>query len=83
GRVAFGSVNGRNLIQFRTSLEQITTIRQFIVGITEGEWDELLVAFTPVEDLVALISTVINKEDPIQITEVNVNKDGYNDKLDE
>ena len=36
GRVAFGSVNGRDLIQLRTSLEQVPTIRQLIVGINQG-----------------------------------------------
>ena len=35
-RVAFGSVNGRDLIQLRTSLEQVPTIRQLIVGINQG-----------------------------------------------
>ncbi|MDK7979096.1 DNA mismatch repair protein MutS, partial [Enterococcus faecalis] len=83
GRVAFGSVNGRDLIQLRTSLEQVPTIRQLIVGINQGEWDDLLVDLNPVEDLVALIATAINEEAPLQITEGNVIKDGYNDQLDE
>ena len=83
GRVAFGSVNGRDLIQLRTSLEQVPTIRQLIVGINQGEWDDLLVDLNPVEDLVELIATAINEEAPLQITEGNVIKDGYNDQLDE
>lgn len=47
------------------------------------EWDDLLVDLNPVEDLVALIATAINEEAPLQITEGNVIKDGYNDQLDE
>ncbi|MDG6614188.1 DNA mismatch repair protein MutS, partial [Staphylococcus aureus] len=72
-----------DLIQLRTSLEQVPTIRQLIVGINQGEWDDLLVDLNPVEDLVALIATAINEEAPLQFTEGNVIKDGYNDQLDE
>lgn len=43
----------------------------------------MLVDLNPVEDLVALIATAINEEAPLQITEGNVIKDGYNDQLDE
>ncbi|MCB5954970.1 DNA mismatch repair protein MutS [Enterococcus sp. CWB-B31] len=83
GRVAFGSINGRDLIQLKTSLEQVPMIRELIVGINQGEWNDLLVELNPVEDLVELIDTSIMEEAPLQITEGNVIKDGYNEKLDE
>ncbi|MGK0552087.1 DNA mismatch repair protein MutS [Enterococcus faecalis] len=83
GRVAFGNVNGRDLIQLKTSLEQVPLIRSLIVGINQGEWNDLLLDLNPVEDLVALINHAINEEAPLQITEGNVIKDGYHKKLDE
>ncbi|MHC5228857.1 DNA mismatch repair protein MutS [Enterococcus sp. LJL99] len=83
GRVAFGSVNGRDLIQLKTSLEQVPMIRELIIGINQGQWNDLLVDLTPVEDIVELINRSINEEAPLQITEGNVIKDHYNQKLDE
>ncbi|MBP2099947.1 DNA mismatch repair protein MutS [Enterococcus rivorum] len=83
GRVAFGNVNGRDLIQLKTSLEQVPLIRELIVGINQGEWNDLLLDLNPAEDLVELIHRAINEEAPLQITEGNVIKDDYNDTLDE
>ncbi|MGM0302868.1 DNA mismatch repair protein MutS [Enterococcus sp. AZ048] len=82
GRVAFGNVNGRDLIQLKTSLMQVPQIRQLLTGINQGEWNDLLVDMEPMDDLVALIEKAINEEAPLQITEGNVIKDGYNDQLD-
>ncbi|MGH1648305.1 DNA mismatch repair protein MutS [Enterococcus gilvus] len=82
GRVAFGNVNGRDLIQLKTSLMQVPQIRQLLTGINQGEWNDLLVDMEPMDDLVALIEKAINEEAPLQITEGNVIKDGYNEQLD-
>ena len=83
GRVAFGNVNGRDLIQLKTSLMQVPQIRQLLTGINQGEWNDLLVDMEPMDDLVNLIEKAINDEAPLQITEGNVIKDGYNEQLDQ
>lgn len=83
GRVAFGNVNGRDLIQLKTSLAQVPRIRELLQGINQGEWNDLLVDMEPMNDLVELIEQAINEDAPLQITEGNVIKDGYNEKLDE
>lgn len=83
GRVAFGNVNGRDLLQLKTSLEQIPMIRQLLQGIDQGEWQDLLVDVEPMEDVVSLIDQAIDEEAPLQITEGNVIKDGFNQQLDE
>ncbi|MDA9470568.1 DNA mismatch repair protein MutS [Enterococcus sp. 5H] len=83
GRVAFGNVNGRDLIQLKTSLEQVPLVRELIVGINQGEWNDLLLDLNPAEDIVELINRAINEEAPLAITEGNVIKDNYNEKLDE
>ena len=83
GRVAFGNVNGRDLIQLKTSLMQVPQIRQLLTGINQGEWNDLLVDMEPMDDLVNLIEKAINDEAPLQITEGNVIKDGYNQQLDQ
>ncbi|MEI5990638.1 DNA mismatch repair protein MutS [Enterococcus crotali] len=83
GRVAFGNVNGRDLIQLKTSLEQVPLVRELIVGINQGEWNDLLLDLNPAEDIVELINKAINEEAPLAITEGNIIKDNYNEKLDE
>lgn len=82
GRVAFGTVNGRDLIQLKTSLNQVPGIRQVLEGINQGEWDELLVDLVPAFELVEMIDSSINEDAPLAITEGNVIKDGYNEQLD-
>ncbi|MFW8052990.1 DNA mismatch repair protein MutS [Vagococcus fluvialis] len=82
GRVAFGTVNGRDLIQLKTSLNQVPGIREVIEGIDSGEWAPVLKDLVPAYDLVALIDKAINDDAPLAITEGNVIKDGYNEQLD-
>ena len=83
GRVAFGNVNGRDLVQLKTSLMQVPQIRQLLTGINQGEWNDLLVDMEPMDDLVNLIEKAIKDEAPLQITEGNVIKDGYSEQLDQ
>ncbi len=82
GRVAFGNVNGRDLIQLKTSLEQVPLIRQLIEGIDQGQWTELLKEMQPMDTLVHLIDQAIQDDPPLQITEGSVIKDGFNEQLD-
>ncbi|GGI66686.1 DNA mismatch repair protein MutS [Enterococcus alcedinis] len=83
GRVAFGNVNGRDLLQLKTSLQQIPFIRQILTGLNEGEWDALLAHISPMEELVALIERGIHEDAPLAITEGNVIKTGFNEQLDQ
>ena len=80
--MAFGNVNGRDLIQLKTSLEQVPLIRQLIEGIDQGQWTDLLKEMQPMDDLVHLIDQAIQEDPPLQITEGNIIKDGFNDQLD-
>lgn len=82
GRVSFGNVNARDLIQLKTSLQQVPMIRQLIEGIDQGEWTNLLKEMQPMDSLVDLIEQSIQDNPPLQITEGNIIKDGFNEKLD-
>lgn len=83
GRVAFGSVNGRDLLQLKSSLQQVPLIQAIIAGIDEGQWAALRTQITPLDDLVDLIERGIHEDAPLQITEGNVIKTGYNAQLDQ
>ncbi|MBF8807241.1 MAG: DNA mismatch repair protein MutS [Enterococcus lacertideformus] len=82
GRVAFGNVNGRDLIQLKSSLEQVPMIHQLIKGIDQGQWTDLLQEMQPMDQLVHLIDQAIQEDPPLQITEGNIIKDGFNEQLD-
>ncbi len=83
GRVAYGNVNGRDLIQLRTSLEQIPKIKYILESLAAPAFEELQKKLDPIEDIAGLIERAINDEPPMSVTDGNVIKDGYNQQLDE
>lgn len=82
GRVAFGNVNARDLLQLCHSLEQVPAIRNTVQALDQQVFYELLEELSPLEDLVVLIQEAINEEAPLQITEGNVIKAGFDPVLD-
>ncbi len=82
GRVAFGNVNGRDVIQLKNSLKQIPTIRTLLQGINQGEFSELLEHLNPLEDLVTYIEKAIVEDPPLSVTEGKLIRDGFNEQLD-
>ena len=84
GKVAFGSVNGRDLIQLRTSLEHIPQIRYIIQELNnDSTFDEIFDKLDPIEDIAYLIEQAIEDEPPISVTDGNLIKPGYSQELDE
>lgn len=83
GRVAFGSVNGRDLIQLKTSLEQVPQIRYLLEQLEPKLYAKLLNDLDPVEDVADLIERAIVSEPPISVTEGNLIQAGYNAELDQ
>ncbi len=82
GRVAFGSVNGRDLIQLMTSLQHIPQIRYILEQLNEGQLDSWLTELDPVEDVADLIERAIVAEPPLSVMDGNLIKAGYNQELD-
>ncbi|MBL5768822.1 DNA mismatch repair protein MutS [Heyndrickxia sporothermodurans] len=78
GRVAFGNVNARDLIQLKSSLQQIPIIRQLIEQL-ELDFVEQL---DPCEELVDVLERAIIDNPPLSIKEGGIIKDGYNEELD-
>lgn len=83
GRVAYGSVNGRDLIQLKTSLEQVPKIKYILQTLDVPAFDDLEQALDPLEDVAGLIDRAIAPEPPISVTDGGVIRDGYNHQLDE
>lgn len=84
GRIAYGTVNARDLVQLKRSLEQVPMILQILSLMNvDNVWDELLNQIDPVEEVERLINKAIEDEPPISITEGEIIKDGFNEQLDE
>ncbi|MGO2083994.1 DNA mismatch repair protein MutS [Vagococcus sp.] len=82
GRVSFGSVNGRDLLQLKQSLDQLPFMRDLLTGINQGEWTTLLADLTPITSVSDLIGQAIHDEAPLSITEGQIIRDDYDETLD-
>lgn len=83
GRVAYGSVNGRDLIQLKTSLNQVPKIKYILESLDAPAFDELAAGLDPLTDISELLERAISPEPPITVTDGGVIKDGYNHQLDD
>lgn len=83
GRVAYGNVNGRDLIQLKTSLEQVPKIKYVLETLDAPALEDLEKRLDPMEEIANLIDRAIVEEPPISVTEGGVIKDHYNQELDQ
>ena len=83
GRVAYGSVNGRDLIQLKTSLQQVPKIRYVLDTLDSPVFADLEKRLDPLDDIAGLIEQAIVDDPPISVTEGGVIKDHYNEQLDQ
>lgn len=82
GRIAFGNVNARDLIQLKKSLKRIPEIRGLLTTINNDEITNLANQLEYPEDLVDILETSIMEDPPISIKEGSIIKDGFNKQLD-
>ncbi|MFT8670050.1 MAG: DNA mismatch repair protein MutS [Liquorilactobacillus hordei] len=82
GRVAFGSVNGRDLIQLKQSLQQVPKIKYVLETINDDSLTSIIEELDPVEDVVDLIEQAVVDEPPLSVTDGGLIKEGYNAELD-
>ena len=83
GRVAYGSVNGRDLIQLKTSLLQVPKIKYTLETLDAPAFADLEKQLDPLSDVASLIEKSIVEDPPISVTDGGVIKDGYDQQLDE
>lgn len=83
GRIAYGSVNGRDLLQLKTSLFQIPLIQGVLRDLNDPTFNELADDLDNCEDIYQLIDEAIEEDAPISITDGGVIKTGYNEQLDQ
>lgn len=83
GRVAFGNVNARDLIQLKESLKQVPAIKELVHSLPEEMAKSRANDIDPCGDLLDLLEDALYENPPMTLKEGNLIKDGYNAKLDE
>ena len=83
GRVAFGTVNARDLIQLKQSLDQIPHVTDIVDRLnTKKIWDSYLSQLDPIDDVRDLIEQAIDEDPPISVTDGEIIRRGYHEQLD-
>ena len=82
GKVAFGNLNARDLVQLRKSLEKIPEIKQAVESLDNPYAKELAEEILPCDDLVQLLQAAIEDNPPLSVKEGQMIRDGYHADLD-
>ena len=83
GRVAFGNVNARDLIQLKKSLQQIPILKSLISSLDHHSIDRYSKELDPCEELTDLLELALVENPPLSIKEGSLIRDGYHDELDQ
>ncbi|MDN6698803.1 MAG: DNA mismatch repair protein MutS, partial [Staphylococcus equorum] len=82
GRVSYGNVNARDLIQLKHSISEIPNIKNLL-----NDFDEQMTAqfkaLEPLDELLGLLEESLKEEPPISVKEGGLFKTGFNSELDE
>ncbi|MCA0969057.1 DNA mismatch repair protein MutS [Halobacillus litoralis] len=83
GRVAYGNVNARDLIQLRNSLQNVPGILDTLKQFDHDSIKELYRTIDPLELLKVLLEESIADDPPVTIKEGGLIQDGFNQQLDD
>jgi DNA mismatch repair protein MutS len=82
GRVAYGNVNARDLVQLKKSLQQVPAIKETVAKLHHEDAGKLAQKIDPCSELVDLLERAIQDNPPLSVKEGDIIKDGYNETLD-
>lgn len=83
GKVAYGNVNGRDLVQLRRSLQKIPTIISLVQQLENSYGTELILDVDTCEDLLSLLEKSLKDDPPLSIKDGGIIQDGFNEQLDQ
>ncbi|WP_202617796.1 DNA mismatch repair protein MutS [Bacillus dakarensis] len=83
GRVAFGNVNARDLVQLKRSLLQVPFIQTAIAGMNTKEAHAIMERLDPCEEIVDMLERSLSENPPLSLKDGNLIQDGYNEQLDQ
>ncbi|WP_332238712.1 DNA mismatch repair protein MutS [Sporolactobacillus sp. KGMB 08714] len=82
GRVSFGNVNPREVVQLKRSLEQVPQIKQVLAGIKDGPLTRYGEEMDPCAEVCSLIGRAIVADPPFSTADGGMIKQGYDETLD-
>ncbi|MFJ7747728.1 DNA mismatch repair protein MutS [Peribacillus sp. NPDC097295] len=83
GRVAFGNVNARDLIQLKRSLQQVPIIREIVQSMASNlDIAALAEKLDPCEEVTDLLEAALVENPPLSVKEGNIIQDGFHSELD-
>jgi DNA mismatch repair protein MutS len=81
GRVAFGNVNARDLVQLRKSLSQIPALKELVAQLPM-DTANVLENMDECKELSTLLTDSLIEQPSLSIKEGNMMKDGFHEELD-
>ncbi|WP_210128009.1 MULTISPECIES: DNA mismatch repair protein MutS [unclassified Staphylococcus] len=82
GRVSYGNVNARDLIQLKHSIMEIPNIKTLLNSF-DNQMSEQFLKLEPLDDLLQLLEQSLLDEPPISVKDGGLFKQGFNSQLDE
>ncbi|WP_394583697.1 DNA mismatch repair protein MutS [Cytobacillus firmus] len=82
GRVAFGNVNARDLVQLKKSLLQIPILKEMVTNLPNEEALRLAERLDACEEVTDTLESAIMENPPLSLKDGNIIQDGYHEELD-
>ncbi|MBG9589117.1 DNA mismatch repair protein MutS [Cytobacillus firmus] len=82
GRVAFGNVNARDLVQLKKSLLQIPILKEMVSNLPNEEAQRLAERLDACEEVTDTLESAIMENPPLSLKDGNIIQDGYHEELD-
>lgn len=82
GRVSYGNVNARDLIQLKHSISEIPNIKSLLESMNDVASNQFS-SLEPLEDLLQVLEDSLIEEPPISIKDGGLFKQGFSKQLDE
>lgn len=82
GRVAFGNVNARDLVQLKKSLQQIPVLKEMVSNLPNEEALRLAERLDACEEVTDTLESAIMENPPLSLKDGNIIQDGYHEELD-
>ena len=82
GRVSYGNVNARDLIQLKHSISEIPNIKALLESMNDVATNQFS-SLEPLEDLLQVLEDSLIEEPPISIKDGGLFKHGFSKQLDE
>ncbi|MCS0652396.1 MULTISPECIES: DNA mismatch repair protein MutS [Bacillaceae] len=82
GRVAFGNVNARDLVQLKKSLQQIPILKEMVSNLPNEEALRLAERLDACEEVTDTLESAIMENPPLSLKDGNIIQDGYHEELD-